>query len=100
MQELVDYLAEADIYYLDWNIESGDATGQLLSAKTLADRVLSRIGAEQTQVVLFHDAADKKTTVEALSIILESLSARDDVELLPVQEEMDLTPAEHLKIGG
>ena len=100
MQDLVDDLAAADIYYLDWNIESGDASGQALSARAIADRVLSKIGAEQTQVVLFHDAADKRSTVEALSIILKSLSGRDDVEILPVSEDMDLTPAEHLKIGG
>ncbi|MCR5417944.1 MAG: polysaccharide deacetylase [Lachnospiraceae bacterium] len=100
MQELADYLREQDIYYLDWNIACGDATGGAHSAKALSDRVLRYIGAEKTEVVLMHDAADKSTTVEALAIILEQLKDRDDVEILPVSEDMDFEAAVHLKSRG
>ncbi|MCR5282720.1 MAG: polysaccharide deacetylase [Lachnospiraceae bacterium] len=100
MQELADYLEQQNIYYLDWNIVSGDATKNLQSAKSLADRVLGRIGEEETEVVLMHDATGKNTTVEALSMILEALSKREDVEILPVTEDMDFGSVQHLKSGG
>ncbi len=100
MQELADYLEQQNIYYMDWNIVSGDATKNLQSAKSLANRVLGKIGEEETEVVLMHDATGKNTTVEALSMILEELSKRDDVEILPVTEDMDFESVQHLKSGG
>ena len=100
MQELADYLEQQNIYYMDWNIVSGDATKNLQSAKSLASRVLGKIGEEETEVVLMHDATGKNTTVEALSMILEELSKRDDVEILPVTEDMDFESVQHLKSGG
>ena len=100
MQQLVDYLGEQDIYYLDWNIVSGDAASGIHSAKALSDRVLRYIGAEETEVVLMHDAAEKSTTVDALAIILEEITKRDDVEILPVSEDMDFEAVRHLKNGG
>ena len=100
MQQLVDYLGEQDIYYLDWNIVSGDAASGIHSAKALSDRVLRYIGAEETEVVLMHDAAEKSTTVDSLAIILEEITKRDDVEILPVSEDMDFEAVRHLKNGG
>ncbi|MCR4691409.1 MAG: polysaccharide deacetylase [Lachnospiraceae bacterium] len=100
MQELADYLEKQDIYYLDWNIVSGDASGVPQSAKALSDRVLSLIGKEETEVVLMHDAADKDSTVEALSIILQQITRRDDVEVLPVTEDMDFESVHHLSNEG
>ncbi|MBR4759404.1 MAG: polysaccharide deacetylase [Lachnospiraceae bacterium] len=97
MQELADYLKEQDIYYLDWNVASGDAMGTNLSAGALAQRVLGMIGEEETQVVLMHDAADKSATVDALAIILEELTKQDGVEILQVSEDMDFEPVQHLK---
>ena len=96
MEELTSYLNSQNIYYVDWNIVSGDASGSLQSAKALSDRVLRNIGGEETQVVLFHDAAEKSTTVEALSIVLENLTQRDDVEILPITEDMDLKSVQHI----
>ena len=100
MKDLAAYLDSQDIYYLDWNIASGDATGAAVSAGELSKRVLGQIGAEKTQVVLMHDAAEKGSTVEALSIILEELTKRDDVEILPVSEDMDLGAVQHINSEG
>ncbi len=47
-----------------------------------------------------HDAAEKNATVDALAIILQELSARDDVEILPVSEDMDLKAAQHINSEG
>ncbi len=97
MQELADYLKEQDIYYLDWNVASGDAMGTAQSAGVMAQRVLGMIGEEETQVVMMHDAADKSATVDALAIILEELTGQDGVEILQVSEDMDFGPVQHLK---
>lgn len=95
MQELVDYLAGEDIYYLDWNVSCGDATGRKLKPQQIADNVTENVRKYHTAVVLLHDASDKTSTVEALPLIIEKLQSMEDVELLPVEDEM--TMVQHLQ---
>lgn len=52
MSELAAYMQQQDIYYLDWNVSSGDATGKKVKAQTLVDNVLTGVGKHQTSVVL------------------------------------------------
>ena len=47
-----------------------------------------------TIVVLLHDASDKRSTVEALPFIIESIQAMDNVELLPITG--DTVPVRHV----
>ena len=96
MSELVAYMQQQDIYYLDWNVSSGDATGKKVKAQTLVDNVLTGVGKHQTSVVLLHDAANKNTTVEALPAIIEEIQAMDDTVLLPVSDDMEFV--QHLKL--
>lgn len=96
MSELAAYMQQQDIYYLDWNVASGDATGKKVKAQTLVDNVLTGVGKHQTAVVLLHDAANKNATVEALPAIIEGIQAMDDTVLLPVSDEMEFV--QHLKI--
>lgn len=87
MQDLIDYLGEKGIDYYDWNVSSGDASGEEYTAREIADNVLNGIESNNTSIVLMHDAADKTQTIEALPIIIEELLARDDVEILPITED-------------
>lgn len=87
MAELISYLKEEDIDYFDWNVSSMDAAGRTLLAEEIAENVLYNIDEYSTAVVLMHDADDKTTTVEALPIILETLLAMDNVEILPITDE-------------
>ena len=96
MSELTAYMQQQDIYYLDWNVSSGDATGKKVKAQTLVDNVLTGVGKHQTSVVLLHDAANKNTTVEALPAIIEEIQAMDDTVLLPVSDDMEFV--QHLKL--
>lgn len=96
MSELAAYMQQQDIYYLDWNVSSGDATGKKVKAQTLVDNVLTGVGKHQTAVVLLHDAANKNTTVEALPAIIEGIQAMDDTVLLPVSDDMEFV--QHLKL--
>ena len=93
MSELIDYLTEQDITYFDWNIVSGDASGQSLSTDTIYNNCISRLTNFNEAVILMHDAADKHSTVEALPRIIESIQEMDDTVILPISD--DTFPIQH-----
>ena len=95
MEELAEYLKGEDIYYLDWNVSCGDATGRKLRPQQIADNVTQNIGKYHTAVVLLHDASDKTSTVEALPLIIEKIQSMEQVEIVPVDDEM--TMVQHLQ---
>ncbi len=95
MEELAEYLKGEDIYYLDWNVSCGDATGRKLRPQQIADNVTQNIGKYHTAVVLLHDAPDKTSTVEALPLIIEKIQSMEQVEIVPVDDEM--TMVQHLQ---
>lgn len=73
MTEFIKYLNNENITYFDWNVASGDATNQNISADTLVNNILNNVEKNETSVISMHDASQKNTSVEALSIIIESL---------------------------
>ena len=95
MEELADYLTEENIYYLDWNVSCADATGRKLRPQQIADNVTQNIEKYHTAVVLLHDASDKTSTVEALPLIIEKIQSMEQVEFVPVDDEM--TMVQHLQ---
>lgn len=94
MRDLIAYLDENDMVYFDWNVSSGDATQTYISANQIADNVLRSIGNYNNAVVLFHDAAGKNSTVEALPTIIEKILESEDTVLLPIMA--DTAPVQHL----
>ena len=96
MFELIDYLNKENIAYYDWNVSGGDAdmSGNGLSAEQIADNVLNNIEKYNNAVVLLHDAGGKKTTVEALPIIIEKILESQESVFLPITE--DSVPVQHL----
>lgn len=95
MEELTEYLTEENIYYLDWNVSCGDATGRNLRPQQIADNVTEHVGKYHTAVVLLHDASDKTSTVEALPLIIEKIQSMENVEFVPVDDEMHMV--QHLQ---
>lgn len=95
MEELTEYLSQEDIYYLDWNVSCGDATGRKLSPQQIADNVTEHVTKYHTAVVLLHDASDKTATVEALPLMIEKLRSMENIEFVPVDDEM--TMVQHLQ---
>jgi len=85
--EMIRYLNEKSIIYTDWNVVSGDASGQLLTKEQLAENVLSGIVQKKTSVVLMHDSITKKATVDSLSIILEALTTQG-AKVLPLDDSV------------
>lgn len=96
MVDLIAYLKEQGIRYYDWNVSSGDASSETLSAETIKENVLRDVGKYDTAIVLMHDAADKPTTVEALPELLEELLAMDNTKILAIDDET--VPIQHKKV--
>lgn len=90
MKDCIDFLDGQDIVYFDWNVSSGDATRNYISANQIVNNVMMPVENNNwnTYVVLMHDAAEKETTVEALPIIIERLQAMDDVMIVPITDSV------------
>lgn len=59
--------------YFDWNVDSGDASGNNVPAKTITKNVLNSAKNKDSICVLMHDTNAKDTTVKALPDIIEGL---------------------------
>ena len=71
MSELVKKVQKEGYYYSDWNVDSIDASGNGVSAKSILSSVKRGCKKEQYNIVLMHDSDAKKTTAEALPKIIE-----------------------------
>lgn len=70
---ITEKLVKDNYYYFDWNIDSGDASGTLPKEKIIANATGHLHPG--TNIILFHDASPKKTTVEALPYIIRFAKA-------------------------
>lgn len=93
MIEFADFLEEEKVPFFDWNISSGDGSSSRLSVQEVVDNSLK--GIEQgTSIILLHDSTQKRTTVDALPIIIENILAMEDTVILPITE--DTQPIQHI----
>ena len=95
MQELIEYLNESGITYFDWNIASGDAISGQLGKDTIVNNCIGGIKAKQECMILMHDASDKNSTVEALSLLIEQVRSSENAVFLPITDET--TTVQHRK---
>ncbi len=95
MNDFADYLDTRDIRFFDWNVSSGDAVKGGVSVEQLTKNVMGDVKRHKNAVVLMHDAANKRTTVEALPIIIENVLALEDTEILPITDETE--PVQHIR---
>lgn len=94
MWELINYLNTENLVYFDWNVSSGDATGGKKSADQIAKNVLDNVEKYNNAVILFHDAAGKDSTVDALPAIIEKILESDNTVILPISA--DTVKVQHL----
>ena len=87
MADVVNELEDQGVTCYDWNISGGDAEGHNLSANQIAYNVTHGVERFQTSMVLLHDGKDKGETIEALRMILDDLTQREDVQILPITED-------------
>ncbi|MDD6038385.1 MAG: polysaccharide deacetylase [bacterium] len=95
MNEFIDFLGEQGMTYYDWNVVCGDATSQIYTAEELAQNVMTDVVRYKYSVVLMHDAADKDSTVAALDLVLQELTAMG-ARVLPITDD---SPVIHHRIG-
>lgn len=95
MHDFADYLVTREIRFFDWNISSGDAVKGGASVEQLTKNVMTDVVRHKNAIVLMHDAANKRTTVEALPIIIENILALEDTEILPITDETE--PVQHIR---
>lgn len=94
MHEFADVLERQNVTFYDWNISSGDGGRTLLSIEELVENCTRDIEKWDNAVILLHDSADKRTSVEALSAIIENILALEDTVILPITE--DTEPVQHI----
>ena len=92
MAELESYLNEIGVKWYDWNVSSGDATARL-DKDAIVRNCTENLERYRTAVILMHDAADKKSTVEALPEIIETIMKMDDTVIVPITS--DTVPIQH-----
>ncbi len=94
ISDLIDYLNEQDIVYFDWNIASGDAVDNPPDKDTIVNNCTRSINKYDDCVILMHDLNEKRSTVEALRILIPKLQEMDNVMILPITDET--VPVQHV----
>lgn len=87
MADIVQKLESQGVNCYDWNISGKDAEGHNLTAEQIALNVLSGVNQFQTSVVLLHDGKGKSVTPEALRMILDDLTGRENIQIETITEE-------------
>lgn len=90
MSELEAYLGREHISYYDWNIYGGDN----VSSRRILDNIENSVDGRYENMILLHDASDKKSTVLALPHIIQYYQAEPDkYQIVPITEET--VPVQH-----
>ena len=95
METFAKYLDGQGIVFYDWNSSSGDGGSVLLPVETLVENSMKGILKRDTTVILMHDSAGKRTTVEALPTLIESILSLEDTVILPITESTK--PVQHIQ---
>jgi peptidoglycan/xylan/chitin deacetylase (PgdA/CDA1 family) len=93
IHELIDCLSESEVTYFDWNVSAGDDKSGA-NKDRIYDNIVNNVPKFKHCIVLMHDAADKKSTVEALPEIIEAIQAMDDTVIVPITD--DTLPVQHI----
>ena len=76
MTKLAGELPGMGYAYFDWNVDSGDASGNNIAASKLTNNVTRSARNKNAICVLMHDTKAKKTTVDALPDMITGLYAQ------------------------
>ena len=75
MERLSKKVTNSGYSYIDWTVDSKDATKSTEKVEVIVSSTLSEALSQKYPVILFHDAPAKTTTVEALKTIIKSLKS-------------------------
>lgn len=75
IKKYINYFNDIGVEYVDWNASNEDANGRNYTPKQLVNNAIRTIEkAQSAPVVLMHDAAAKRKTVDALPGLLKKLN--------------------------
>lgn len=92
--DFIDYLNDQGIRYFDWNVASGDVAGNNVGKDVIVTNCLRSIEKYDECVILMHDLAERKTTVEALDTVVGEILKMDNTVILPITDET--VPVQHV----
>lgn len=97
MSDCIHYLEAKGIEYYDWNVSASDAVSGGAGVSTIVNNVMGEVYRTDadTIIILLHDSGDKRTTVEALPIIIERIADMNNVAFVPITE--DIVPIHHVE---
>lgn len=87
IHDCINYLNENGYTYFDWNVSSGDATGEEQTVEMLMENIENDLYKFDTSVILMHDSVYKKTTVEMLPQLIEKL-INEGFEIKPIDKSI------------
>ncbi|MGM9537169.1 MAG: polysaccharide deacetylase family protein [Candidatus Onthomonas sp.] len=70
MSRLAIQVENMGLEYYDWNVDSGDASGNHVPDATLVSNTTGELIKGRSNIVLMHDAETKDTTIQALQSII------------------------------
>jgi Predicted xylanase/chitin deacetylase len=94
IKDYIQYLNKKSITYYDWNVVSGDATGENLTPEELYKNVIDGIDMNTRSIVLMHDTAAKENTVKSLLHILQTLT-KEGANIMPIDK--NVAPIQQVK---
>lgn len=97
MKDFIKYLNDKSVVYFDWNVLNEDATGVDYTAEELIDNIISGVKMKNRSIVLMHDASNKKTTVDSLPELIETL-LEGGATILPLDE--DVIPIQQIEASS
>ena len=71
--QIVERLNTEGYIYFDWNVDSTDASAESVPAATLLEKIKAACTDKPVVNILMHDTDQKKTTLEALPLIIDYL---------------------------
>ena len=86
IHDLIDVLKDEGITFYDWNVSAGDDRAGA-TKDTIYNNIVGNVPKFKHCIVLMHDAADKKSTVEALPEVIEAIQAMDDTVIVPITDD-------------
>lgn len=85
MTKLVKRFNDEGLMYVDWNVDSQDATGNGIAADRLYSNSVNGLKKGRSNIILMHDTDEKKTTPDAVKRIIEYGKA-NGYTFLPLNE--------------
>lgn len=86
------YMNENGFVYYDWNATCGDGSSSTVPMEEIVTNIMTDAIKYDNCVALLHDAKSKRTTVDGLPLLIETL-INAGFEICPITE--DTTPVQH-----